>query len=140
MCLDWFKKTNEDSSKLTGKQVRSLLKKEFGSQCEIHISDEYYLKDTKKALIEFLAKDDTDELVFNSVITDCDDFSFRLMGNAAFGKLEGTAFGILWTKTTTGAHAINLFIDENHIVWLIEPQTDNIYLLPEGWEPMLVVM
>ena len=37
------------------------------------------------------------------------------------------AFGIVWTKT----HAFNIFIDNNKKIWIIEPQTDQIFSLDE---------
>lgn len=130
----------DDDEKMSLSLIKSVLKKEFGSSCKIYMSDEYYLKESKKALAEFLVKDFTDKYIYTKEITDCDDFSFRLMGNASFGDLEGTAFGILWAKVPNGSHAVNCFVDNNLEVWIIEPQSDSIFPLPEDWEPYLVIM
>ena len=148
MCLEqitsWVEKyilrKEYDDKKVSSSLIKSVLKKEFGSSCIIYLSDEYYLKESKKALSEFLVKDDTDKYIYTKVITDCDDFSFRLMGNASFGDLEGTAFGILWTKTSTGNHAVNCYVDSDLIVWIIECQTDQVFPLPSNWKPYLVIM
>lgn len=142
---DWLRKyasfeNVEVKEKVTAAKLKTIIIEEFGPRCKIFLSDEYYLKDSKQALIEFLSDDDTDKFMYKSVITDCDDFSFRLMGNASFGDLEGTAFGILWSKVPNGVHAVNFYVDDEFNVWVIEPQNDIIFKLPKDWEPILVIV
>ena len=133
-------KNNKIDIQISNSEVKSILTEEFGSTCKIYLSDGYYLRDTKQSLIDFLAKDNTDKFIYKKEVADCDDFSFRLLGNASFGDLEGTAFGILWTKTSKCNHAVNCYIDNELNVWIVEPQNDSIFPLPKDWHPMLVVM
>jgi len=68
---------------------------------------------------------------------DCDDFTFALMG--AFHKdYETAAMPIFVTWVPTIQHALLSFYYGNEI-FVIEPQTDEIYWLPEGeWKLGLV--
>lgn len=134
------KELNFDENTLGKDEVEYLLRKEFGSECAIYISDNYYLKESKKSLGEFLSQDDTDSQKYIKEISDCDDFSFKLLGNASFGKMKGTAFGILWVNTKTEQHAVNVYIDDNLDVWVIKPQNDKVFKKPKDWKGYLIVM
>jgi hypothetical protein len=104
------------------------------------LSDSVYSTCPVDELRRFLKDDDTNEYRYVSEYYDCDDFSYRLMGqihNVEWGALP---FGILWVKTAQGNHAVNIFIDEDHIMWVIEPQTDEVYLMPSSWIPYLVII
>ena len=53
---------------------------------------------------------------------DCDDHSYRLMGQLSIPGWSALSFGILWTFS----HALNCFVTENGGFRLVEPQTDQI--------------
>lgn len=105
------------------------------------LSDSIYSTTTVEELQRFLRSDDTNEFRYVSEYYDCDDFSFRLMGqihNVEWGALP---FGIMWlTKENNVAHALNCFIDDDMILWLIEPQSDQVFLLPNNWTPLFVMI
>ena len=61
---------------------------------------------------------------------DCDDFSYRLMGQLSVPDWSGIAFGIVWTNL----HALNCMIDENGKFWFIEPQTGRLQSKLEAWQ------
>ena len=61
---------------------------------------------------------------------DCDDFSYRLMGQFSIRGWSQLCLGIVWTHT----HALNCFVDENKKLWFIEPQTDKIQEGLEEWQ------
>lgn len=88
-----------------------------------------YISDSKTKLLEldsvnrFLTKSTIDLYKYQKEIFDCDDFSFVLMGQAR-RNLIGGAFGIVWTYS----HALNCFVDVNHNIWIVEPQTDKLTL------------
>ena len=70
----------------------------------------------------------------------CDDFSFALMGSVSNPDWGALPFGIVWTTTPSGLHAVNCFIDKNREVWIIEPQNDNIFKCPPDWDPLFIVI
>ncbi len=89
---------------------------------------EIYLPDTKanriyrKAdVIKFLGLDETNKIVYIEETHDCDDFAAEM-----FGK----GMGLIWTQV----HALNYFVDENRVLYFIEPQTDKISLVLENWQ------
>ena len=120
-------------------EVLTLLKSEFPN-ASILLSDLEYEKISKEDLIKFLRSDDTDLYQYKPEIFDCDDFSYRLMGQLSIPGYSGIPFGIVWTKTPRGGHALNCFIDENCNVWLVEPQSDKVFKLPKDWDVYIVMM
>lgn len=120
-------------------EVNTLLKSEF-PKATLLLSDEKYKTTTKKELERYLEEDLTDKWNYIPTYFDCDDFSYALMGHLSNPDWGCLAFGILWTKVPGGAHAVNCFISNSHRVYIVEPQNDKIFSLPDNWEPYLVMM
>ena len=120
-------------------EIEVLLKEAF-PQATIYLSDENYGLVNLKRLKAFLKEDKTDLMNFLPDARDCDDFSFRLMGQ--FHKqgcgFEDKAVGIIWCSKP--AHALNIAILEDKSVVLIEPQSDRIYSKPENYVGYLIVI
>lgn len=89
---------------------------------KLYIADEKYYTCPKEVVKEFLAADPTDQERYITETFDCDDFSFRLMGQFHIKPYAALAFGIAWSRI----HAYNIFITIDGQVLLIEPQTDQI--------------
>jgi len=115
----------------------------FGTAC-IRLADAEYRPINIDKLLEVLEKDKTDQMTYSMdgedqpiELFDCDDFTFALMG--AFHKnYETAAMPIFITWVTTIQHALVSFYYDNKI-FIIEPQTDEIYYLPEGeWKLSLI--
>jgi hypothetical protein len=120
-------------------EVDTILKAEYPNAA-ILLSDNSY-KTTKKSEFErFIAEDITDQWQYVPEFFDCDDFSFSIMGQLSNPDWGALTFGILWTNTPNGAHAVNCFIDKDREVWILEPQNDQLYRLPGNWNPYLVIM
>ena len=105
---------------------------------KVYISDRYYHVCPKKAVEDFLASDPTEKERYVTETYDCDDFSFRLMGQFHIKPYSALAFGIAWSKI----HAYNIFISIDGEVLLVEPQTDQI-IKPskeEAYATELIVM
>ena len=69
---------------------------------------------------------------------DCGGFTFNLMG--VFhqnGETAAMPIFITWVDTPTGGHAV-LSFDDGISVRIIEPQSDEIYSIPNSWKPMLI--
>ena len=76
---------------------------------------------------EFLKEDKTDLFKYLPEWFDCDDFSFRLMGQLSIPGWSDIAFGI----ATSTVHAYNCVVasDNGKLgVYIIEPQTDDLVL------------
>ncbi len=139
MCLNYFfekkhgitKPTN--TQEMTNIELYSFLYSEF--KCDvIELSDKKYKTAPFTEYERFLRYDETDKLIYTSEWFDCDDFSVRLHGNITIPYWSALAFGELWVKTPSGGHAVNLFIDNDREVWIVEPQNDKIFKMPDDWE------
>jgi len=124
---------------LDSSEVLTILKAEF-PKALILLSDEAYKTTTKSELERFLKEDIVDKWKYTSTYFDCDDFSFALMGNLSNPDWGCLTFGILWTSVPNGAHAVNCFISNSGKVYIVEPQNDDVFKLPDNWEPYLVMM
>jgi len=120
-------------------EVYTKLQSEF-PDANILLSDNRFKTTTKAEIMRFLKGDNTDSYDYISEYFDCDDFSFSLMGKVSNQDWGCLAFGIMWTSTGSGNHAVNCFIDSAGEVWIIEPQNDKMFKLPNGWKPYLVMM
>jgi len=107
----------------------------------LYISDQQYQTTTKESLQEFLNYDDTDTYEFSKYIMDCDDFSFKLLGNMSNPYWGAVPLGIMWVnKSHEIPHALNFFIDKDLKLWMVEPQQDRIYEPDEDWRPYLIII
>jgi len=88
----------------------------------IYLSDREYLLCKYDDMALFLAQDETNKMGYIPEERDCDDFSYRLMGQFSIPGWSDLCFGIVWTDY----HALNCMIDEDKKIWFIEPQTDEI--------------
>lgn len=105
---------------------------------KLYLADAVYYVCSRQTVEEFLAADDTEKERYVSETHDCDDFSFRLMGQFHTKPYSALAFGIAWS----GVHAYNIFVSKEGSVLLVEPQTDQI-LEPssdEAYSTELVIM
>lgn len=89
---------------------------------KLYLADRDYYISPKGEIQEFLALDETDKEIYVSEVHDCDDFSFRLMGQYHTKPYSALAIGIAWSQV----HAYNIIIDKDGLVWIIEPQTDEL--------------
>jgi len=144
MCFNYFYKRRYGISK--PKQVvdadysilRSKLQSEF-PKAHLLLSDWEYKLAPFTEYERLIRWSLTDKNKYIKESYDCDDFSFSLMGDfhqiPEWGSL---AFGIFWLLTP--AHAVNMFVDDEYKVWVVEPQTDNIFKFPKDWVEDLVMM
>jgi len=121
--LEKLKKTDEVFPEVSGEisynPLRSLLLKKTK---KLFLSDLKYKLVTVQGMKNFLARDDTDKEKWTAEYFDCDDFSYRLLGQANTRAWAEIAFGIAWSKS----HAFNIFVSASRQVYLIEPQSDKI--------------
>ena len=115
--------------KLSGQVSYSELTAAFsGKTQKLLLSDMVYDLIDKASMIEFLAWDKTNDYKYTANYFDCDDFSYRLMGQASTPAWAGIAFGIAWSTT----HAFNVFMASDKKIYIIEPQSDKIIPLEQA--------
>ena len=88
-----------------------------------YITDLNYKLTSKKEIENFLLNDNTDFQRYRKEVNDCDNFAIQLAGklNEAFpGFAVGYAMNL--------EHAFNIFIDHHEKLWIIEPQTDKVFI------------
>lgn len=116
--------------KISSDEVFNILNKILPQSDHIYLSDNEYYLCSAKDIENFLAQDGTNKFKYDAEIFDCDDFSYRLMGQMSIPNWSACAFGIVWTDL----HALNLFIDEQKKLWYVEPQSDKIEITLESWQ------
>lgn len=107
--------------------IQKLLKEAFGEKCTLFLVDGKYRIPTLESFQKFLKEDKTDLFKYIPEEFDCDDFSFRLMGQVSYPGWSDIAFGIATSMT----HAYNCIVCEDggqNRVYLVEPQTDKVFL------------
>jgi hypothetical protein len=124
---------------ITGIDIQRLLVTEF-PKANIFMSDSIYKTTNIDELMRFIKSDPTNEYRYISEYHDCDDFSFQLMGSIHSVEWGALPFGIVWLSKPGGNHAMNIFIDNEHNVFLIEPQNDVFYICPPDHVPYLIVI
>ncbi len=116
--------------KVDGNYIFGILNAVIPSATHIYISDSEYWLCSEKDIETFLAQDDTNKMGYISEERDCDDFSYRLMGQLSIPDWSGIAFGIVWTDK----HALCCFISETGDFFFIEPQTNKLQKTLEPWQ------
>lgn len=109
------------------------------SRSAIKLADGNYFAYSLDELRSFLNNDIADKFKYKKSCFDCDDFALVVAGRERewymeCGKQAGSTFGIVWGDVRRSEddniirpHAVNCFIDETKELWLIEPQTDEIF-------------
>jgi hypothetical protein len=135
MCLKLFQKKPIEPSiqvrkQVDGNYIFSILNQVVPAATHIYISDSIYWLCTKQDIETFMAMDATNKEKYVPEEHDCDDFSYRLMGQLSTSEWSGIAFGIVWTDK----HALNCLIDTDGKFWFVEPQTDTLKDKLDNWQ------
>lgn len=100
------------------------------SASHIYLSDSQYWLCSDADIESFLSQDNTNKMGYVAEERDCDDFSYRLMGQLSIPEWSGIAFGIVWTNL----HALCCFISDTGKFYFIEPQTNKLQENLEPWQ------
>ena len=114
----------------SGDEIYQIIRKACPTADHIYISDSTYWLCSQADITQFLALDLTNKEPYVKQEFDCDDFSYRLMGQLSTPEWAGIAFGIIWTNL----HAMNCFIDDTGKFWFVEPQTDALKDTLDAWQ------
>jgi len=116
---------------ITNAELKNLLRGVLGKACQLFLVDKKYKVPTLENMKKFLKEDKTDLYKYIPEFFDCDDFSFRLMGQFSIPGWSDITFGI----ATSMVHAYNVLValdsDNEMQVYLVEPQTDELILAKE---------
>jgi len=119
------------------KDAREIIKSHFGMEQNIFLADVQYKTVTRDLVQRFLDVDPLDMEKWRKESFDCDDFAFQLFARFKY-VFRGAAFGVCWIVNPP--HAVNFFIDSSFKVWMVEPQTDDIFKKRRDWQIWFVVM
>lgn len=97
------------------------------------LADAYYKEVDVELLLMILDADLGDKEEYETGWYDCDDFAFRLMGIFHCDR-EAAAMPIFetWVVTPREGHALLSYYKDGE-VRMIEPQTDQVFPVPEDW-------
>ena len=109
--------------KISHDEIKKKLPQTLLNKAVIYLVDREYNLTTKEEIERFLIKDRTDTLKYVKEMYDCDDFSFRLMGQFSIPKWASLAVGIAFSNV----HAFNLMVDNRRRIWICEPQSDSLW-------------
>lgn len=115
-----------------------LLRLFYDIRSVFNFADEYYKEVDVELLEMILDADQGDKEEYEAEWYDCDDFAFRLMGIFHCDR-EAAAMPIFitWVVTPQGGHAVISYYKAGE-VGIIEPQSDEIFPVPEDWTLMLL--
>jgi hypothetical protein len=117
--------------------INDVLVSEFPNASIFLYDKDYQLTDYSEYQ-RFIEWDKTNMYSYIEYYFDCDDFAFTLFGNIHREGWGGLAFGVLMLSEPP--HAINFFIDSDLEVYLVEPQTDKIFKMPNNWIGHIIIM
>lgn len=135
---------------ITYRQLRTLIEETF-PQLEyqwqwddIRLADRMWDLTTVAEMERFLAKDDTNEMVWKKHAPDCDDFTRRLLGNLTTKGWWSIVKGDLWIGGDNWGHSIMITVlclsveDVKPVLRVVEPQTDAMETAQEMFEDFKV--
>lgn len=109
--------------------LRNLLRAQY-PDAHIYLSDKTYKLCSPADIKYFLKQDRTDRMKYVAEWWDCDDASYRLLGQFSIPGWSALAFGIAWSEK----HALNCMIATDRKLYYIEPQSDTIQEKLEAWQ------
>lgn len=122
------------------REIKKILNDIFPELAVPWLRDEEYDLPSMTAVQFFIKMDTTNEYRFIERDFDCDDFALQL--HAAVKRQHHWAFGEAFGDRIKGEkvlHNLNLFVADNEHVYLVEPQTDEIWKAVKGEDNILIV-
>jgi len=117
------------TGQITMEELWQLLYQRFPEMGALYLSDKVYRLCNLQDIREFLHQDATNHYLYQGEKFNCDDFSYRLMGQFSVPGWSDLAFGIVWSQL----HALNIMVGVDKQVYFIEPQLDKLVLELEPW-------
>lgn len=116
-------------------ELRTTLNNAFGGYVHMHNSDLVYETTTKENMAKFLKIENSEYFGNNREFWDCDDYAYRFQGQITT-YWPSIACGIIWYNH----HACNIFIDNDHEVWIIDAKYNTIYQLETDTDVSVIML
>jgi hypothetical protein len=116
-------------------ELRNIVYDQIGPDAAAHLQ----WTDTRYKLVDldhlqvWLCVNPVNRRAYVPIVHDCDDFADILLGDINRWDSD-LAVGSCWFRRPYGLHALNWCVCTNRQVWLIEPQTDRIFKIPDNWQ------
>lgn len=117
------------TKEISNTDLYKLLRVKF-PKAALYLSDMSYKLCSLADINYFLKQDRTNRYEYKNEIFDCDNFSYRLMGQFSIPEWSPLAFGICWTNL----HALNIIVSEARGILFIEPQKDTVQEKLRAWQ------
>lgn len=114
----------------------ALIKGTIDIQTDYEREDRSYMLVNLTFLEKYVGASFVPEMKYEKELFDCDNFSTVM--KAMFALLrQGHALGRVKVDRTPGEaggmHSLNLFVGEDSVVYLLEPQTGEYFIPPKDW-------
>lgn len=135
---------------ITYRQLRTLIEETFPQLQyqwqwdDIRLADRIWDLTTVAEMKRFLARDDTDKIVWVKHAPDCDDFTRRLLGNLTIPGWWSILKGDFWIGGEDWGHSIMITMlcesedDVTPLLMVVEPQSDVLGTAVEMFEDFTV--
>ena len=114
-----------------------------GVQNSIYLDGKYKTKSFDE-IAQIIYENKGDKEIYVSDYYDCDDFAIALFGHfKSKPETSHIPFGLCFVKTSASPHAINIFYADDGKLYMVEPQTDEIWLVGSShsdYDPYFVMI
>jgi hypothetical protein len=125
------------------KELDTLIKGTLDIKVDYEREDASYMLVNLEFLEKFVGASYVPEMKYEKEVFDCDGFSVVMKANFTMLR-QGHALGRVKVDRkpgeSGGVHSLNLFVGEDSVVYLLEPQTGKYFLPPEDWEYHKVII
>lgn len=131
--------------------IKSIVKEKFSKDAvnRLDFADSKYKEAQRKDVGNVLRNTKINKLKYKLPWTDCDDFSWALMGvlhanpyTPEWQPTAGQAIFVIWVwwkdNDKTYAHALNCMVTKDDIK-MIEPQNDKVFDVPDKWNLITMI-
>lgn len=136
----WFWKKD----KLNGSILHKALKRDLNPE-HIFIADKEYKSYPMNRMKWLLSLDKIDKRIYIPEVFDCDDYAAALYGRMKerHGNVTVGLSWVFWKKDDGhfAGHAVNVYYCHQYdITYIIEPQNDKIFMKPDNWKILFVII
>jgi len=118
--------------------LHNLLQLFFDIRSVFNFADACYKEADEELIQVILDADLGDKEEYETEWYDCDDFAFRLIGIFHCDRdAAAMPIFITWVLLPEGGHAVLSYYKDGQVK-IIEPQTDQVFPVPEDWSLMLL--
>lgn len=132
----------KNKTKINNTKLQDIIESKI-PDCYLKLNDRKYYTTSFEEHMRFIEYSKVDLQPYIPEYHDCDDFAIALWGEYRGNiKWSGIAFGLMFVETPSYRHAINFFVDNLDDMYVVEPQTDAVWLIDDKqeWSPYFMMM